>query len=162
MRAHVVAILAVLGVCTGDNLAGAVEYEARIDVTNEEDLYELEVTDQITPDTLTALLELMHDGVDLDAADCQRLYALPGLTWADVEGIVAYRHEHGHVTAQHLLVAGLIDEEQLVEIRPFLVSHAAGEGRTLAAGSAPRRPGRPTTIARRPRRSRCGFARLTA
>ena len=58
--------------------AGAVEYEVPIDIDTDDDLYELLTTEQISEDTFNALLDLYQRGVDLNEADAEEIYALPG------------------------------------------------------------------------------------
>src|SRR5262249_18983910 len=110
-------------------LARAVEYEIEIDITDEDDLYELWQSEQISEDTFNALLDLLRRGVDLNEADQEELYALPGLTLADVEAIVAYRTASGKIEDPAALVAaGVISDDKLERIAPFLLLRRPGIG----------------------------------
>ncbi len=101
--------------------ARAAQYELEIDVSDEEDLQELFSTGQISEDTWNTLVQLMRRGVDLDEADRQALYALPNLTYDDVDAILAYRAEAGVIGEPAALVpAGVLSEERLLQIAPFL------------------------------------------
>jgi hypothetical protein len=101
--------------------ARAVQYEMLIDVDNEEDLQELFTTGQISEDTWNTLVQIMRRGVDLNRADREALYALPNLTYEDVDAILAYRQEAGVLNDPAALVpAGVLTAEQLLQIAPFL------------------------------------------
>jgi hypothetical protein len=118
--------------------AGAVEYELPIDIESEEDLYELLFSEEISEESFNALLELLRRGVDLSKADAEELYALPGLTLQDVDGIVAYREAAGGIPDPGaLFAAGVLTDEKLLAIAPFLVvSRAAGADVPPVAGRA--------------------------
>jgi hypothetical protein len=110
-------------------LAHAVEYEIEIDITDEDDLYELWNSEQISEDTFNALLDLLRRGVDLNEADEQELYALPGLTLKDVEAIVSFRAASGKIADPRALVtAGVISDDKLERIAPFLLMRPVGGG----------------------------------
>jgi hypothetical protein len=99
----------------------AIEYEVFIDIDDEEDLYELFVTDQISEDTYDALLELRRRGVDLNQATRDQLYTLPNLTYVDVDAILAYRAEVGVIHAPaDLIAAGVLSREKLGAILTFV------------------------------------------
>ena len=112
--------------------ARAVQYEMLIDVDTEEDLQELFTTGQISEDTWNTLVQIMRAGVDLNRADREALYALPNLRYDDVDAILAYRQEAGTINDPAALVpAGVLTEEQLLQIAPFLT--VAGDFRPLSA-----------------------------
>lgn len=109
------------------SLALAIEYEVPIDVDDEEGLYELAATDQIEPETLEALIELYQRGVDLNRADRAELYALPNLSYAEVDAILAYRGQAGWIADPAELVdAGVLERGKLESIAAFLVINAPG------------------------------------
>src|SRR5215470_16507249 len=93
----------VLTLCAAS--AGAVEYEARIHIEDEEDLYELLATEDITQETFDTLVELLRDKVDLCTDDTDELYSLPNLTYDDVAAIIKYRKEAGSIPEPEALAA---------------------------------------------------------
>ncbi len=106
--------------------ARAAIYENTINVDDEDDLFELEQRGDIAEDTADTLLELMREGVDLNAAGREQLYDLPGLTYADVDAVLEYRKAKGHIDDPTELVgAGALTSEQLVQIAPFIRIDAA-------------------------------------
>jgi hypothetical protein len=97
-------------------------YESPISIDDEDDLRALADRGDISDATLQTLLELYEDGVDLNQADREELYELPGLTYAEVDAIIAFRKAEGHVDDPAVLVAsGALSPEQLVQIAPFLL-----------------------------------------
>jgi hypothetical protein len=105
-------------------VAWAIEYEIFIDVDDEEELYELWNTGQISEDTFNTLVDLRRTGVDLNEADREQLYALPNLDYADVDAILAYRAEVGRILAPaDLAAAGVISREKLGSILVYLRAH---------------------------------------
>jgi hypothetical protein len=101
--------------------AAAVEYELPIAIETEDDLYELMASGEISEETFHVLVELLRRGVDLARADAQELYALPSLTLADVDAILAHRASSGATADPAALVAaGVISDEKALAIRPFL------------------------------------------
>lgn len=107
-------------------VAWAIEYEIFIDVDDEEELYELWNTGQISDDTFNTLVELRRTGVDLNEADREQLYALPNLDYADVDAILAYRAEVGRIHAPaDLAAAGVISRTKLSSILTYVRAHDA-------------------------------------
>ena len=112
--------------------ADAAEYEVFVDVDDEEELYDLQVTDQISDETFQTLVELMRRGVDLNEASREELYQLPNLTYEDVDAILAYRQEVGFIPdPASLVIAGVVTERKVASIAAFLVVREPG--RALAA-----------------------------
>jgi hypothetical protein len=102
--------------------AGAVEYELPVDIDGEDDLYELFYSQEISEETFNALLDLLRRGVNLARADAEELYALPGLTVADVDAIIAYREAAGGLfDPGSLAAAGVLTDEKLAAIAPFVI-----------------------------------------
>jgi hypothetical protein len=113
-------------------LAHAAEYEIFIDVRDEEELYDLWVTEQISEDTFNTLVELLRRGVDLNRATREDLYALPNLSFEDVDAILTYRKDVGHIPDPAVLVSnGIVSKRKLASVAPFLVVRQPG--RELAA-----------------------------
>lgn len=120
------AVLAVPGA------ARAAEYELFIDIDDEEDLYDLQVTGQIEDETFETLVEILRRGVDLNTASRAELYALPNLTYDDVDAILAYRADVGFINdPASLVLAGVVSERKVAAIAAFLVIREPG--RELAA-----------------------------
>lgn len=100
----------------------ATEYEVFVDIEDEDDLYELYVNDQISEATYITLVDLIRRGTDLDTVEREDLYALPNLTYAEVDRILAYRKEVGHIEdPASLVVAGALSKRKLAALAPFLV-----------------------------------------
>ncbi len=105
--------------------AGAI-YENTLEIDDEDDLFELQQNGDISDDTADTLLELIREGVDLNSADRDKLYDLPGLSYADVDAIMEYRTAKGRIDdPTELVSAGAITSEQLVQISPFIRIDAA-------------------------------------
>lgn len=101
--------------------AAAIEYEAEVDVEDEEGLVNLLESEQITPETFDALREVLRQGIDLERASREDLYTLPNLTYAEVDAILAYRAEAGRVgDPQNLVTAGALTQDRLDTLAPFL------------------------------------------
>jgi len=110
----------------------ATEYEVFVDVDTEEELYDLYVADLISEGTFLTLVEIQRKGVDLNEASRAELYALPNLSYQDVDGILAYREDVGWIADPADLVrANVISERKLASISMFLVKRVPG--RALAA-----------------------------
>ncbi|MGE6757073.1 hypothetical protein ACQKGO_03585 [Corallococcus interemptor] len=100
-------------------LGGAASYEVDPEDTGEQALLALREDGAITAETLSALLVLRRSGVDPAHASRAALYALPGLTYARVDG-------------------GLTPEERK-RLAPFLTSapeRVTGDARLLTAFAA--------------------------
>lgn len=112
--------------------ARAIEYEVFIDVETEEELYDLVLTGEISQETFDTLLDIYRRGVDLNTASRQELYALPNLTYDDVDAILEYREESGALTEPAVLVVnGILSERKLQSIAMFIV--VVEPGRRLSA-----------------------------
>ena len=123
---------ALVGAWLPARVGRAAEYEIFIDIDDEEDLYDLQVTGQIEDETFETLVELLRRGVDLNDADREGLYALPNLSYEDVDAILAYRADVGWISdPANLVLAGVISKRKLAAIAAFLV--VTEPGRKLAA-----------------------------
>lgn len=122
--------------------ARAVQYEAEIQIENEMDLYEMQLNGEISDTTFATLLELLRVGIDLNAATRDEAYALPGLTYAQVDRILEYRKSTaGILDPAQLVNAEILTREQLEQIQPFLVVgrvevpvESLGEGKPTKTG----------------------------
>lgn len=106
--------------------ARAAIYENTVEVDDEDDLFDLVQRGDISEETGDVLLEIIREGVDLNKAGRDDLYDLPGLTYEDVDAIIAYREAKGHIDEPTELVgANAITAEQLIQIAPFIRIDAA-------------------------------------
>lgn len=107
-------------------LARAAIYENTVTVDDEEDLFDLQQRGDISDATADTLLELIREGVDLNSSDRDRLYDLPGLSYADVDAIIEYRTAKGRIDdPTELVSAGALTAEQLIQMAPFIRIDAA-------------------------------------
>ncbi len=110
-----------LAAALGSAPARAAQYEIFIDIDDEDDLYDLRAADAISEDTFQTLLELLRRGVDLETATREDLYALPNLTYDDVDRILAYRSEAGRIGhPANLVAAGVLSAKKARAIAAFL------------------------------------------
>lgn len=102
--------------------AHADDYGVFVDVESEEDLLDLLATGEIDETAFDVLVELLHDGVDLNGAGREELYSLPNLNYSDVDAILDYLEDTGPITDPIALVAAdVISKSKLKAIAPFLV-----------------------------------------
>ncbi len=136
--------LRVLAFASAALLAGSAHgaiYETTITADTEEQLVDMEQRGDISSTSLEILLELLGEGVELNSADRDELYDLPGLTYTDVDAIIAYRTAKGRIDDPAELVgAGAITAAQLLEMAPFIRIDARGavlpiSGKALAIGA---------------------------
>lgn len=114
-------LLALLVLLAWPRAAWAIEYEVFVDAENEDELYDLLLSEQISEDTFNLLLELHRRGVDLNTATREQLYSLPNLTYDDVDAILAYRTEVGVIHAPaDLVAAGVLSRAKLASILMFI------------------------------------------
>lgn len=100
----------------------AVQYEVFIDVEEEEDLYDLLVSGQISKRSFDALLLLHQSKVDLNRADRERLYALPNLDLGHVNRILRYRAEASGIrTLEELVLARVLEPKLIDAVRAFVI-----------------------------------------
>jgi hypothetical protein len=109
------------------SLAHATPYETFVDIEDQADLDDLLAAGDITTDTYDELLDLLTNGVDLNSADRAQLYALPNLTYEDVDAIIAYREAQKGVISDPagLVSAGALTEDKLFAIAAFVVVRQA-------------------------------------
>jgi hypothetical protein len=118
------------------SLAQATPYETFIDVDDEGDLADLLSAGTITEETYNQLLDLLMRGVDITRADRNELYALPNLTFEDVDAIIKYRDQvRGRIQdPAELVTAGALSEEKLLGIASFLIVREQMASPLAAAG----------------------------
>jgi hypothetical protein len=111
---------------------GAV-YESPITAENEDDLVSALERGELSQESAERLIELMHDGVDLNSATRDELYELPGVGWRDVDAILEYRKQKGRIEDPAELVgAEAITADALVQMAPFLRLEPAEEKLPIA------------------------------
>lgn len=104
------------------SVAMAAPYEVFVDVDDEEEIYDLQVAGDIGTGTFEILVDLIRRGVDLNTASREQLYALPNLSYEDVDAILAYREEAGRIGSPAALVlAGAITQRKLASVAAFLL-----------------------------------------
>jgi hypothetical protein len=113
---------ALLAVAAAAGRAAATPYETFIDIDDQADLEDLLAAGDVTQDTYNELLDLLEVGVDLSTADRAQLYALPNLTYDDVDRILAYREKQNGMIRDPaaLVAAGALSSEKLLAISAFL------------------------------------------
>jgi hypothetical protein len=130
------AICSVIALACVAQLAQATPYESFIDVDDEGDLQDLLAAGTISEDTYNELLDLFTRGVDLSTADRNELYALPNLTYEDVDAIIEFRKQKKGRIADpaELATGGAISEEKLLGMSSFLIVRTPGENLLAAHG----------------------------
>lgn len=134
---HVKRLLVVSAVVLLARTAHAIPYESFIDVDDEGDLQDLLASGEITQDTFDELIDLLDNGVDLNEASREDLYALPNLTYEDVDAIIAYRNvNHGRINdPADLVTSGVLTQEKLLSIAAFLIVRQPGENPAALHGT---------------------------
>lgn len=106
----------------GSSTAAALPYEVYIDIENEDDLYDLLATGQISEASFDALLFLHQTRVEINRADRARLYLLPNLDYADVDRIIDYRKQAGAIhDLRDLVEAGVLAPERATPLAAFIL-----------------------------------------
>src|SRR5688572_594624 len=101
--------------------AAAIQYEAEIRISTEQDLRDLYERQEIDQDALETLVDLFREGVELNSASSEELYTLPNLTYAHVEAILLYRKQVGVIRdAAELVTVGAVPLELFEQISPFV------------------------------------------
>jgi len=114
-------------VCILAGVARAHPYETFVDVENEDDLYDLNATGQITDETFEELDEVLARGVDINQADREELYSLPNLDYDDVDAILRFRAVRGRISdPADLVAAGVLTQDKLLAISAFLIVRGDG------------------------------------
>ncbi|WP_223757797.1 hypothetical protein [Myxococcus sp. RHSTA-1-4] len=121
--------------------AHAAPYEVEPEAGEELDLLALVEEGAISGETLAALLALRRTGVDSRLATRATLYGLPGLTYADVDGVLRLRAEGGASgDGASSDVAEALTEEEARRLAPFLAEREpgrlSGDARLLMAFAA--------------------------
>lgn len=99
----------------------AVQYESEVEISSEQDLYDMQLAGDISEETLETLLNLFQSSVDLNTASAEEIYELPNITYEHVNAILEYRKAaHGIEKPESLVAAGVMDEKTLMQILPFI------------------------------------------
>jgi hypothetical protein len=108
------------------------------DIHSEEDLLALAARDELSEESLEALLRLWQEGVFPDTASRAEFLELPGLSQSDVDALLAHREKHGRLgDVDAWLRFGLISEAQAAELRPFVrQTHKLGGSAQLKTAGA--------------------------
>ncbi len=116
--------------------AAAIPYETFIDVSDQADLEDLLASNDIRQETYDELLDLLGRGVNLNTADRGELYALPNLTYDDVDKIIQFRTLNKGVIRDpaDLVAAGALSQEKLLAIAAFIVFDAPGDDKLALRG----------------------------
>ncbi|MDX2088555.1 MAG: hypothetical protein SFX73_11935 [Kofleriaceae bacterium] len=127
MRATTAAVLVAGVVALAPRVADATPYETFIDINDQAELDDLLASQDISQETYDELLDLLSRGVSLNTADRAELYALPNLTYQDVDKIIEFRTLNQGVIRNpaDLVAAGVITEDKLLAMAAFLL---VGEG----------------------------------
>jgi hypothetical protein len=78
--------------------AQAVQYETDIDIDNESDLYDLAARQEIGPETLETLIDLLNEGVDLTRPRARSSTSCPGSPTRTWTAILKYRGQRASST----------------------------------------------------------------
>ncbi|MGB8329431.1 MAG: hypothetical protein WCE62_04835 [Polyangiales bacterium] len=117
-RASALALLFLLAPCN----ASAVQYEIFVDVENEEDLYDLLLTEQVSESSFNALLLLHQTRIDLNRASREQLYLLPNLDYGHVDLILAFRKAARAIhNLEELVGAGVLSMRLSESLRAFVI-----------------------------------------
>jgi hypothetical protein len=107
--------------------AQAREYESKVRIESLQDLYEMERSGELESASVRVLEALCQRPLNINRADRNDLFDLPGVTYAIAGAIVAYRREHGgfESIADLVGIEGMTDD-RLASVAPFVT--VAGDG----------------------------------
>jgi len=98
----------------------AFELPLIVDIRNENDIYQLREDGFITEEIEELLLELLENPLDMNRADADELYSLPGLTHTDAQNIVNQRKKvNGFKRWDDMLKTPNLDKDKLKQIEAF-------------------------------------------
>ena len=87
---------------------------------DEDELVELYLEDVITESELRSLTRMLRKRVNLNVASREQLYALPNLTYDDVDALLAFRQDEGTIgDIAELVAAGSLSARKARAIAPF-------------------------------------------
>ncbi len=105
--------------------AFAYDYRVPIRVQDENDLEELFLSGDLTEEERDQLLELYRARLDLNTANRDELYLLPGFSYDLVDRILAFRAEKPFTRVNDLVLVEGIDAAMIREVRPFTTAYRA-------------------------------------
>ncbi len=98
----------------------AFELPQSLEIYNADDVYQLLEDEFITTEVAELLLELLENPIDLNRADADELFSLPGITQADAESLVQTRKQlHGFKRWDDLLRVLDFSREKLKQLETF-------------------------------------------
>jgi hypothetical protein len=123
VRATSVAVLVAGAAALVPSVADAIPYETFIDINDQAELEDLLASQDISQETYDELLDLLSRGVSLNTADRAELYALPNLTYEDVDKIIEFRTLNQGVirSPADMVAAGVLTEDKLLAMAAFLL-----------------------------------------
>ena len=115
--------LALVGaLCALPSVVFAELYDVPVLIETEQDIRDLYGNGDISEDELERLLVLFDEPVDLNSADRDELYELPGLTYGMVDAILRVRGQRENFESfSDLLDIAELSDSALQQIRPFVV-----------------------------------------
>lgn len=119
------------------SLAQAREYGTYVFINTCDDLEEFLLQTDITEDEYELLAALCERPMNINGADRDMLYDLPGMTYGVAQEVVTYRAEHGAFARIGVLrqVPGVTDA-LLAQIKPFIQVNYGGDIYSDALGAA--------------------------
>jgi len=104
----------------GTSTARAYEYRVPIYIQDEDDINELLYSEDISEEERDRLVAIYRDPIDLNDADREELYNLPGLTYAMVDAIIERRDEKPLTRLTQLKKLAGIDADIISQMQPFV------------------------------------------
>ena len=106
---------------------GAIEYSNPVVVEDEDGIYQMYENGLLNEEERDRLLDLYRDRIDLNAADRDELYELPGMTYAVADRVLKYRRQHGDFAqVEDLLEVPDFPDELWEQVMPFVEARRAG------------------------------------
>lgn len=102
------------------SIAVAYEYRVEILIDDEDDIYELLGSGDLTSDEADTLMELLREPLDINTASREELYNLPGLTYSMVDAIIERREEKTFTRISQLQKAAGVTGDVFAQLKPFV------------------------------------------
>jgi len=113
-------VLVAVSVCSWAGDARAYDYRVPILVDDDDDLNELLASEDITEDQWDTLRDLLRNPLDLNKADRDELYDLPGLTYEMADRIIEYRKDNPFKRPTELKKIEGITDDVYVQLKKFV------------------------------------------
>jgi len=107
---------------------------AWIDAETEDDLDARLANEEVSPDEHAALVALLREPLDINAASRDAVASLPGLTPHDVEGILSWRHVTGGCR-QIAELGVILSPAHVRALRPFVRCGVSSNAKAFAGGT---------------------------